>query len=98
MGVQPITIVNFKVFIIKKQSPALSSYHPQPVSSLSPRPKPFIYFLFFSFFRATPAAYGRSQARGQMGVTAASLYHSHSNVGSQQHLWPTLQFAAAPDP
>ena len=37
---------------------------------------------FFFFFRATSAAYGGSKARGQIGTTAASLYHSHSNVAS----------------
>ena len=26
-------------------------------------------------------AYGRLQARGQIGATAASLHHSHSNAG-----------------
>ena len=30
--------------------------------------------------------YGGSQARGQIGAVAASLCHSHSNVGSAQHL------------
>ena len=28
-------------------------------------------------------AYGRSQARGRIGATAAGLHHSHSNVGSK---------------
>ena len=36
--------------------------------------------------RATPEAYGSSQARGPVGATAAGLYHSHSNVGSKPHL------------
>ena len=44
------------------------------------------FFFFFLLFRATPVAYGGSQARGQIGVTAASLYHSHSNAGSKLHL------------
>ena len=47
--------------------------------------KIFIYFLpffFFFFFRATPMAYEVSQARGPIRTTAASLRHSHSNVGS----------------
>ena len=39
---------------------------------------------FFSFpfclFRATPVAYGGSQARGQIGATAAGLHH---NAGSE---------------
>ena len=43
----------------------------------------FIYFYFyFLLFRATPMAYGGSQARGQIGATAAGVYHSHSNAGS----------------
>ena len=47
---------------------------------------------------ATPAAYGGSQARGQMGAIAASPHHSHSNAGSEPFLKPTLQFTAMPDP
>ena len=47
----------------------------------------FIYF----------AAYGSSQARGRIGATAAGLYHSHSNVGSEPCL-PTPQLTAMPDP
>ena len=46
--------------------------------------------LFFSFIfclsRATPAAYGGSQARGLVGAVAASLYHSHSNAESEPRL------------
>ena len=30
------------------------------------------------FFTAAPEAYGSSQSRGQMGATAATLYHNHS--------------------
>ena len=43
---------------------------------------------FFLLFGAAPKAYGRfpSQARGQIGASAASLYHSHSNTGSEPHL------------
>ena len=37
-------------------------------------------FYFFGCFRAAPAAYGSSQARGPVGATAAGLYHSHSNA------------------
>ena len=43
-------------------------------------------FSIFIFFRSTPTAYGGSQARGGIGATAASLYHSHSNAGSEPHL------------
>ena len=49
----------------------------------------FFYFFVFclsAFSWATPTAYVGSQARGQMGAVAASLYHSHSNMGSEPHL------------
>ena len=37
---------------------------------------------FVLFFRAAPIAYGSSQARGWIGTTAASLYHSHSSTAT----------------
>ena len=43
-----------------------------------------LHMIFFFFFRATLAAYGGSQARGQIGAIAAGLHHSHSNSGSEQ--------------
>ena len=43
-------------------------------------------FLFVCLFRAIPAAYGSSQARGRIRAAAASLHHSHSNMGSKPHL------------
>ena len=49
-----------------------------PVSHL------FIY-LFIFLFRATPEAYGGSQARGLIRAVAAGLCHSHSNTGSLTH-------------
>ena len=48
----------------------------------------FILFYFFVCFRATPAAYGGSQARGQIRARAAGLHHSHSNAGSKLCLQP----------
>ena len=54
------------------------------------------FFFFFGFFRAVPTAYGGSQARGQIEVTAASLHHS--NARSELHLQPTPQHMAMPDP
>ena len=57
----------------------------------------FFIFIFISFFRASPVAYGFSQARGRMGATAAGLHHSHSNVGPEPCLRPTPQFMAMPD-
>ena len=58
----------------------------------------FLCFLFFVFFfglfalsRAAPMAHGGSQARGPIRTAAAGLCQSHSNVGSEQHLWPIPQ-------
>ena len=42
--------------------------------------------LFFCLFRATPQAYGGSQARGQTRDIAAGLRHSQSNGGSKLRL------------
>ena len=56
-------------------------------------PTIFIY-LFILLFRAIPEANGSFQARGQIGAAAASLHHSHSNVGSKPHLHPTPQLMA----
>ena len=38
------------------------------------------FVLFFCLFRAAPAAYGGSQARGRIGALVASIHHI-----SQQH-------------
>ena len=38
------------------------------------------------FFSPTSVAYGSSQARSQIGATAAGLCHSHSNARSEPHL------------
>ena len=56
------------------------------------------FFLFFFLFRAQPAAYGGSQARGQIGASAAILRHSHSHARSKLRLPPTPQLQATPDP
>ena len=57
----------------------------------------FILF-YFLLFRANPVTYGSSQARGWIGATAASLYHSHSNTGSEPYLRPTPQLMATLGP
>ena len=49
----------------------------------------FVFFFFFLFLKATPVAYGGSQAMGQIRAVATSLHHSHSNVGSELSLRPT---------
>ena len=41
---------------------------------------------FFGLFRATPAAYGSSQARSRIGAAATSLHQSHSNTRSRPRL------------
>ena len=53
-------------------------------------------FFFLSFFlsvclsvclfKATPMAYGGSQAKGPIPAVATSLHHSHSNTVSELHL------------
>ena len=53
-------------------------------------------FFFFFLFRATPATYGSSPARGQVGATAAGLHHSHGNTGSLTHwVGPEIQPASS---
>uniref|UniRef100_A0A8D1KAK8 Uncharacterized protein n=1 Tax=Sus scrofa TaxID=9823 RepID=A0A8D1KAK8_PIG len=43
-------------------------------------------------------ACGGSQARSRIRATAASLHHSHNNLGSKPCLQPTLQLMATLDP
>ena len=50
------------------------------------------------YSRATPMAYGGSQAQGLIRALAAGLHHSHSNKGSELRLQPTPQLMATPDP
>ena len=45
----------------------------------------YLIFFCFCFLRATPVAYGGSQARGLIGAVAAGLHHSHSNARSLTH-------------
>ena len=42
---------------------------------------------FFGLLRATPVAYGGSQARARIGAVAASLHHSHSICDLHYSLW-----------
>ena len=61
--------------------------------------KIFIYlFIYLLLFKAAPAAYGSSQARGRIGAVAASLDHSHTEAGSELCLRPTPQLTATLDP
>jgi len=43
----------------------------------------YYYYYYFLLFRATPKAFGDSQAKGPLRAVVARLYHSHSNVGSE---------------
>ena len=58
----------------------------------------FLFFVFVFLFRADLVAYGGSQARGPIGAVAASLHHSHNNMGSELRLQPIPQLTATPDP
>ena len=58
----------------------------------------FFSFLSFLIFRVAPVAYRSSQARGPIGAVAASLHHSHRDVGSESCLRPTPQLRATLDP
>ena len=60
--------------------------------------KGLCYSFFLFFFRATPSAYGGSQAKGRIGAVAAGLHYSHSNSGSKPHLQTTPQLTAMLDP
>ena len=52
------------------------------------------YYYYYFAFQGCTSAYGRSQARGRIGVAAASLHHSHSNAGSEPSLQLTPQLTA----
>ena len=54
----------------------------------------FVFVSVFCLFRAAPAEYGGSQARGRIGAVAAN----HSNAGYEPYLRPTPQLIAMPDP
>ena len=45
----------------------------------------FFFFGLFVFSRATPTAYGGSQARGLIRAVAARLHQAHGNTGSLTH-------------
>ena len=42
----------------------------------------FFFLSFFAISRAAPAAYGGSQASGQIIAVATGLHQSHSNAGT----------------
>ena len=58
----------------------------------------FVCLFVFAISWASPAAYGGSQARSQIGAVATGPHQSHSNSGSEPCLQPTPQLMATPDP
>ena len=69
----------------KKPNPDWFNHWPDDYSYfLTERPDFFFFFFFclFAISRATPVAYGGSQARRRIGAIAAGPHHSHSNAGS----------------
>ena len=49
--------------------------------------RPWAFVFVFCFFRATPEAYGISQARNQTEASVAGLHHSHSHSNSGFELY-----------
>ena len=82
-----------------QRTQAAHSWFPIILASLRRRGAQESKQAFFSFLflllRATPMAYGGSQARGRIGAVAASLC---SNAGSELRLRPISQLTAMPDP
>ena len=66
---------------VQQQQPKVQQWQHWILNSLSCQGTPKPDFFFWSF-RASPAAYGGSQARGQIGAVASNLCHSHSKAGS----------------
>ena len=60
--------------------------------------KAFFCLFVFAISWATLAAYGGSQAKGQIGAVATGLRQGHSNEGSEPRPQPTPQLMAMPDP
>ena len=55
------------------------------------KPRSSFFFFFFVFYRATPMAYGDSQARDPIEAVAAGQCQSHRNARSEPSLQPTPQ-------
>ena len=57
-----------------------------------------LLLLLLLFFRATPMAYGSSQARDTIRAAAACLRYNYSNMGLKPRLRSTPQLVAMLDP
>ena len=71
---------------------------PLPVTFYWQNPIVYVGGHFCYFFRGAPVAYGGFQSMGLIRAAAASLHHSHSNMGSESCLQPTPQLTTTPDP
>ena len=49
----------------------------------------FILSFFWGLFRASPVAYGNSQAKGRIRASAAGRHHSYSNAGAMSATYTT---------
>ena len=65
----------------EKKLESIISYH--MIKVIANIMSAFFFFFFLAFFRATPMAYGGSQARVQIRAVAAGLRHRRSNTGSK---------------
>ena len=101
---KPHTFTNLSVLILfigeeESKSKRERIYHQYSFTLLGTTHFPFMYQDFQYFLRGSaPSAYGRAHVRGLTRTIAAGLCHSHNNVGSQPHLYPTPQLTAMPDP
>ena len=93
----------FRAALASHRRTAISSRWTEKQRSVFRRDSPFSFFFFFFWlfvclfvFKATPVAYGSSQARGRIRAVGPGLHHSHSNVGSELRLRPTPQFTGTP--
>ena len=84
-----------QVFWTQKNNPAKDL----PLTARPPGDSGMSCFVLFVclLFRAALEAYGGSQARGQVGATAAGLRQSHNNARSEPCLQPTPQLTTMPD-
>ena len=57
----------------------------------------YVYIYILSFSRAAPTAHRGSQPKSPIGAVATGLHQSHSNAGSEPHLWLPSQLTVMPD-
>ena len=76
-----LTLSRVRAGCLGFRSPQLDSLYPSAHHLHS-------FFFFSLLFRATPMAYGSTQAMGWIGGIAAGLHHSHGNVRSKLYLQP----------